>query len=129
MAAEQAGAQVEPVLRAFEPKAFQVYVPPAADQAAARARAAQLERAGIEAYVIAGGPYRWGLSLGVFRKEQSALALQRQLHGRGVTDARIDVRGSERWALRLRGVEALAHGWRGPLSAKFPGRAFGACAA
>lgn len=128
-AAEQVGVRVEPLRRLASSGSFLVLVPPAADLAAAQQRLSELRQAGVDAYVIPDGPYRWGLSLGVFRKEQGARASQQQLRQRGVADAQVAARGSVRWMLQLRGITALSAEQRSALSAGFPGRAFQSCAA
>lgn len=129
MAAEQVAARVEPLRRTFDVKAFMVHVPSTPDPGAAQARAVQLKQAGIDAYVLPDGPYRGSVSLGVLRQEESARALLRELEHRGVTDARIAPRGTERWVLRLWTTEVLPIGRRDELSARFRRATFSACPA
>lgn len=125
--AERTGARTETVRRTPDPKAFIVYLPSAPDQPAAQARVDELRSAGIAAYVLSDGPYRWAVSLGVFRTEQSAQALRQALHDRGLTEAQVGVRGPERWALRLHSAAPLPSDRQEALSAGFGGRTLRPC--
>lgn len=81
------GASVE-LQRAEPATSFMVYLSPAASQADAQRRLADLRRAGVvDVYLIPDGPLRFGISLGVFRQEEGARALAARLAGQGVSDA------------------------------------------
>ena len=126
-AAESTGVRTETVHRPLESGAFIVYLPSAPDQAAAQARVSALKRAGIDGYVLHDGPYRWAISLGVFRSEPSAQALRQALSDRGLTEARVGVRGPESWALRLHSAVPLPPDRQQALSAGFSGRTLRPC--
>ena len=87
-----------------------VFLPPQNGQAGANRRLAQLHRLGFnDVYVIQDQtPRRWGISLGVFKSEESARALLEQVRQAGVADARVEgyALNVARAAYRLIGLDA-----------------------
>jgi hypothetical protein len=70
-----------------EAPSFMVYLPPAADP---QRRLAQLRQLGVsDLYLIAEGPLRQAISLGIFRSQEGARARQGELAARGVQGTRI----------------------------------------
>lgn len=120
---------VDAVRREGRPNAWMVYVPPLANADEARQRAAVLRQQGVsDVYVLPDGPHRLGVSLGVFRSEESALTQQRQLVQRGISDTRIVTRAPERWALRMRSDQPVDDTVRNALMARHGGASWNACA-
>lgn len=78
-----------------------VFIPPPARAAdarqAAQRKAAELKKLGVSDYFIVqeDGPYRWAVSLGVFRSEEAAQARLAALHGHGVRSARVGARETQ----------------------------------
>ncbi len=66
-----------------------VFIPPQASRAAEIRQAAELKALGVQDYFIVqeAGPYRWAVSLGVFRNEDAARARLAVLRGQGVRSA------------------------------------------
>jgi hypothetical protein len=61
-----------------------VYLPPAANKAAAETRAALLKAAGIkDFFIVDSGPQRFAISLGVFRTEDAANAYRADVAAKG----------------------------------------------
>lgn len=122
-------ARVEPLRSDAGPRSWIVHVPPLPDLAAAQARAAELRAAGFDVYVLRDGPLRNGISLGLFRQEEAALAQQRDLVRRGLAEAQIASRGAERWVLRATSDAPLAPEQRAALAGRFRDRPVRACGA
>jgi hypothetical protein len=87
-----------------------VFVQPQNGQAGANRRLAQLRRLGFnDIYVLQDQtPRRWGISLGVFKSEESARAQLELVMQAGVTDARVEAYAFNvtRAAYRLYGLDA-----------------------
>ena len=82
---------------------FVVYEPARATDAETRSRIEELQRGGVrDIYVLQGGPYRLGISLGYFRSEATARQLLAQLAAKGFTGAQIGEVRSEPGPLLLR---------------------------
>ncbi len=82
---------------------FVVYEPARATDAETRSRVEELQRGGVrDIYVLQGGPYRLGISLGYFRSEATARQLLAQLAAKGFTGAQIGEVKSEPGPLLLR---------------------------
>ncbi|RAS14292.1 sporulation related protein [Microvirgula sp. AG722] len=70
-----------------------VYLPPAADRAAANTRSLELKGKGFDNYVVANEPNKNALSLGLFSQESAARAFVAKLSAAGITGADIESRG------------------------------------
>lgn len=121
--------RVEPLRTDAGPRSWIVHIAPLPDLAAAQARAAQLRAGGFDVYVFRDGPLRNGISLGLFRQEEAALAQQRALAQRGVADAQIASRGAERWVLRITGEPPVTAEQRTALAGRFRDRPLRECGA
>jgi hypothetical protein len=111
---------------------YWVYLPPAANRAAAEKRLAELKTAGIkDVVVIDNGPQRLAISLGVFRSEEAANAHAAQLAQQGIPNAKVGPRQQAiaQTLLVIRDPQAPAVARIKDLQAKFPGTEFkiGAC--
>ena len=71
-----------------------VFIPPQGSRQAAFRKAAELKNLGIDEFFVMGeeGPFRWAVSLGVFRNEDAAQARLAALRAQGVRTARIGPR-------------------------------------
>jgi hypothetical protein len=87
-----------------------VYVPSQGSKEAAERKAAELRALGVSNFFIINGdsPYKYGISLGLFKSEASAQAMLATLNKQGVRSARIAPRGpmSERTVYQFRGIDA-----------------------
>jgi hypothetical protein len=74
-----------------EASSHMVLIPPQGGRNAAEQRAAQLRERGITDFYILqeSSPHRWGISLGVFKNEEGALAHLANVTQQGVTNAQI----------------------------------------
>ena len=77
--------------RTEETAGWWVFIPPQGNRAAAVRKAAELKSLSIDDYFIVqeDGPYRWAVSLGVFRNEDAAQARLATLRNQGVRSARL----------------------------------------
>lgn len=75
--------------RTEETAGWWVFIPPQGTRAAAMRKAAELKALSIDEYFIVqeAGPYRWAVSLGVFRNEDAAQARLTTLRTQGVRSA------------------------------------------
>ena len=75
--------------RTEETAGWWVFIPPQGNRASAVRKAAELKALGVDEYFIVqeAGPYRWSLSLGVFRNEDAAQARLTTLRTQGVRSA------------------------------------------
>ena len=75
--------------RTEETAGWWVFIPPQGSRAAAVRKAAELKALAVDEYFIVqeAGPYRWSLSLGVFRNEEAAQARLSTLRTQGVRSA------------------------------------------
>jgi len=80
--------------RTEETAGWWVFMPPQGSRQAALKKAAELKNLGIDEFFVVPdeGPYRWALSLGVFRNEDAAQARLAALRTQGVRSARIGPR-------------------------------------
>lgn len=87
-----------------------VYIPSLGSKEAADRKAQELRALGVTNFFIINGdsPYKYGISLGLFKSEASAQAMLAQLNKQGVRSARIAPRGptSERTVYQFRGIDA-----------------------
>ncbi|MBV9191526.1 MAG: SPOR domain-containing protein [Betaproteobacteria bacterium] len=76
--------------RTEETAGWWVFIPPQGNRAAAVRKAAELKALGVDEYFIVqeAGPYRWSISLGVFRNEDAAQARLGTLRDQGVRSAK-----------------------------------------
>jgi SPOR domain len=96
--------------RTEEQAGWWVFIPPQGNRQLALRKAAELKQLGVEDYFVVQeeGPYRWALSLGVFRTEEAAQARVAALRGQGVRSARVGARDTvvpKVW-LQVKGVDA-----------------------
>jgi hypothetical protein len=96
--------------RTEETAGWWVYLPPQGSRQNALRKAAELKSLGVEEYFVVAdeGPFRWGVSLGVFRNEDAALARLASLRRLGVRTAEIGARETivpKVW-LQVQGVDA-----------------------
>ena len=95
--------------RTEELAAWWVFIPPQPNRQTAAKKAAELKSLGVDDYFVVGedGPFRWAVSLGVFRTEDAARARLSALRSRGVRSAQIGPRETmvpKVW-LQVKGVE------------------------
>jgi hypothetical protein len=87
-----------------------VFIPSQGSKEAADRKAAELRGLGVTNFFIINGdsPYKYGISLGLFKSEASAQAMLAQLNKQGVKSARIAPRGpmSNRSVYQFRGIDA-----------------------
>lgn len=80
--------------RTEELAAWWVFIPPQPNRQAAARKAAELKALGVDDYFVVGedGPFRWAVSLGVFRTEDAARARLASLRSQGVRSAQVGPR-------------------------------------
>lgn len=80
--------------RTEETAGWWVYIPSQGSRQGALKKAAELKSLGVEEYFVVAdeGPFRWGVSLGVFRNEEAALSRLATLRRQGVRTAEIGAR-------------------------------------
>jgi hypothetical protein len=87
-----------------------IYIPSQGSKEAADRKVAELRALGVTNFFIISGdsPYKWGISLGLFKSETSAQATLASLVKQGVKSARIAPRGpmSNRTVYQFRGIDA-----------------------
>lgn len=87
-----------------------VYIPGQGSKEAADKKATELRALGITNFFIINtdSPYKWGISLGLFKSETSAQAMLASLSKQGVHSARIAPRGpmGSRTVYQFRGIDA-----------------------
>jgi hypothetical protein len=71
-----------------------VFIPPQSNRQAAAKKAAEVKSLGVDELFVVNeeGPFRWAVSLGVFRTEDAAQARLKALRGRGVRSAQVGPR-------------------------------------
>jgi hypothetical protein len=95
--------------RTEEAAGWWVFIPPQGSRPAALKKAAELKTLSIDDYFIVqeDGPYRWALSLGVFRTEDAAQTRLAALRAQGVRSAQVGPRETivpKVW-LQVKGVD------------------------
>jgi len=116
-----------------ETASWWVYMPPQGNRQTAQKKGAELKALGVEEWFIVAdeGRWRWAVSLGVFRTEESARKYLESLQARGVRSALVGARETQvpKVWLQARGLEAaqLAR-WR-EIALAWPGVEFRDCAA
>ncbi len=87
-----------------------VYIPPLGNKEAADRKGAELAALGVRDYFVIqdSSPLQWGISLGIFRTEESARNHLQALTAQGVRSARVGTHGlgGNRVAFQLRGIDA-----------------------
>ena len=96
--------------RTEESAGWWVFIPPQGSRPAAQKKAAELKALAVDDYFVVQdeGPYRWALSLGVFRSEEAAQARLTALRAQGVRSAQVGPREttiSKVW-LQVKAVDA-----------------------
>jgi hypothetical protein len=87
-----------------------VFIPPQNNRQSAVKKAAELKSLGVDEFFVVGeeGPFRWAVSLGVFRNEDAAQARLKVLRGLGVRSAQASPRETlvpKVW-LQVKGVDS-----------------------
>jgi hypothetical protein len=97
-------------VQAQDVTSYLVFVPPQGSKEAAERKAAELRGLGVENFFImsADSPYKWAISLGVFKSEASAQAMLATLGKQGVHSAKIAPRGpmATRFVYQFRDIDA-----------------------
>ena len=119
--------------RTEETAGWWVYIPPQGTRQNALKKAAELKALGVEEYFVVAdeGPFRWGVSLGVFRTEEAALARLASLRRLGVKTAEIGARETivpKVW-LQVQGVDPLLEGRLREVAKQIEGSELHACPA
>jgi len=96
--------------RSDESAGWWVFIAPQGSRPAAQKKAAELKALAVEDYFVVQdeGPYRWALSLGVFRSEEAAQARLAALRAQGVRSAQVGARETtvSRVWLQVKAVDA-----------------------
>ncbi len=87
-----------------------VFIPPQANRPAALRKGMELKALGVEDFFVVGEPgdFQWAVSLGVYRREEAALARLARLRAQGVRSAVVGSRDAvvpKVW-LQVKGVDA-----------------------
>jgi hypothetical protein len=110
---------------------YLVYIPPQGSKEAADRKAGELRNHGVTNFFIisADSPYKWAISLGVFKSEQSAQALLASLNKQGVHTARVAPRGPQatRYVYQFRGIDAATRKKIAGYAEKFDGAEVKSC--
>ncbi len=110
-----------------------VYIPSQGDKEGADKKAGELRRLGItDFYVIQeSGELHWGISLGIFKTEESARAHLASLTQKGVRTARLGLHNmpSNKVIFQVRSLDAAAKGELDKIKADFPGQEMRTCEA
>jgi pyruvate/2-oxoglutarate dehydrogenase complex dihydrolipoamide acyltransferase (E2) component len=108
-----------------------VYVPSQGSKEAAERKAAELRALGLSNFFIISGdsPYKWGISLGLFKSEASAQAMLATLARQGVRSARIGPRGpvTNRTVYQFRGIDAATRAKIVEIAGRYDSAAVRAC--
>ena len=109
-----------------------VYFPPQGGKAAAAKKAAELKALAIEDYfiVLEEGPWRWALSLGVFKTEEAANSRLEALRAKGVRTAQLGQRETQvqKVLFEVRGVDSAVLPRLRALAQSYPGSEIKDCA-
>ena len=103
---------------------YMVYIPPQGSKEGADRKAGELKQLGVTNYFIMNdsSPLRWGISLGVFKSENSAQSQLASLNKQGVHSARIAPRysASKQMAYQFRDLDAATRARLEKIKAQFP---------
>lgn len=89
------------------PPYYWVLVPPLDSRQAAVSRLAEIQKQGVESFVISEGPQQWGISLGLFETRDKAEALLASRRRGGIKEAVLQQRPRSRVLYALEGAESL----------------------
>ncbi|WP_426074610.1 SPOR domain-containing protein [Janthinobacterium sp. DSP2-3-3] len=107
-----------------EISSYMVYIPPQGSKEGADRKAGELKQLGVTNYFIMneGSPLRWGISLGVFKSENSAQSQLASLNKQGVHSARIAPRysTSKQLAYQFRDLDAATRARLEKIKTQFP---------
>lgn len=119
--------------RAEEVASWWVYFPPQGSRAGATKKAAELKALDIDDYfvVLEEGPWRWAVSLGVFKTEEAARSRLDALRAKGVRTAQIGQRETQlqKVIFEVRGVDAALLARLKAIAETVPGSELRDCAA
>ena len=112
-----------------KPTSWRVVLPPQGSAAAANRRLDSLQQAGVDdAFVIRDpGPLQWGISLGLFRSEESAEKRLAELRSKNVKGAQIVTRTVPVIELSYQCPPSVAGDLRRRIQARFPQLSIDAC--
>jgi hypothetical protein len=108
-----------------------VYIPPQVDKEGAEKKAGELRRRGVNDFYIIqdNSSLRWGISLGVFKQEETARAYLTSLNQKGVHSARIGQRTASTGlvAFQLHNLDATTKSAVEKIRAGFPKQEMRSC--
>ncbi|MBB5608289.1 MULTISPECIES: SPOR domain-containing protein [unclassified Janthinobacterium] len=114
-----------------EISSYMVYIPSQGSKEGADRKAGELKQLGVTNYFVMGegSPMRWGISLGVFKSEDSAQSQLAALNKRGVHSARVGPRysASKQLSYQFRDLDAATHARLVEIKAKFPEQELRSC--
>jgi hypothetical protein len=123
--------QSRQAVQAQDVTSYLVYVPPQPSKEAADRKVAELRELGVENLFILSGdsPYKWAISLGVFKSEASAQTMLASLNKQGVHGARIAPRGpmATRFVYQFRNLDAATRSKIAGYAERFDAAQVGAC--
>jgi hypothetical protein len=123
--------QSRQAIQAQDVTSYLVYVPPQASKEAADRKVAELRELGVENLFIlsADSPYKWAISLGVFKSEASAQTMLAALNKQGVHGARIAPRGpmATRFVYQFRDLDAATRSKIAGYAERFDAAQVSAC--
>ena len=107
-----------------EISSYMVYIPSQGSKEGADRKAGELKQLGVTNYFIMneGSPLRWGISLGVFKSENSAQSQLASLNKQGVHSARVAPRysASKQLAYQFRDLDAATRARLEKIKTQFP---------
>ncbi|PLY41651.1 hypothetical protein CSZ94_14775 [Janthinobacterium sp. ROICE36] len=114
-----------------EISSYMVYIPPQGSKEGADRKAGELKQLGVTNYFIMneGSPLRWGISLGVFKSENSAQSQLASLNKQGVHSARVTPRysASKQFAYQFRNLDAATRTRLAGIAAQFEEQELRSC--
>ena len=109
-----------------------VYIPPLGNKEAADRKGSELTKLGVTDYFVIqdSSPLQWGISLGVFRTEESARNHLATLTQKGVRSAKVGMHGvgATRVVFQLRGIDAATRQNIDRIKEAFPRQQWRDCA-
>ena len=110
---------------------YMVYIPPQGSKEGADRKAGELKQLGVTNYFIIneGSPLRWGISLGVFKSENSAQSQLASLNKQGVHSARVAPRysASKQLAYQFRDLDAATRARLAEITKQFEEQELRSC--
>ena len=110
---------------------YMVYIPPQGSKEGADRKAGELKQLGVTNYFIIneGSPLRWGISLGVFKSENSAQSQLASLNKPGVHSARVAPRysASKQLAYQFRDLDAATRARLAEITKQFEEQELRSC--